>query len=180
MHFERYVWITALVRYFAVDAKTPAGAAAVLGALGVTQEDWTRAVDEFERPLVRGLVRGELDLAHRQAKELELARREILERAPTLDDVRARAALETSGERIADETAMMPLYLPDVILPFGGERRSETPAPAPRLSPARDAQDLEMTIDTPLSTLAPATPFTADVSEETVLQPSPFAKPRTP
>jgi hypothetical protein len=122
MHFERWVFIQALVELCA-RKKPPVATDEVFRALDIDAAAYTAADKHYRNIIVSGLRDGDLGPAKRYAAELEVHRRELAAKQPSLGDVtRAEKLVAPPAPPLdgsADDTAMLPLHVPSVVLPFG-------------------------------------------------------------
>lgn len=196
MHFERWVFIQALVELCA-RKKPPVATEEVFRALGIHTADYSAADRHYRENIVAGIRDGDLGPAKRYAAELEIHRRELAAKQPSLDVVtRAEKLVAPPAppvEGSPDETAMLPLHVPQVVLPFGGAT-SPNPAEIARpgvggsspttpvaLDVARASTvDCDETQAVDVSRLREALPFlrTAGPDEDTVPVGKPVGRPK--
>jgi hypothetical protein len=190
MHFERWVFLQALMEHCA-RKKPRVAPGEVLRALEIDTATYDAADQHYRSAIVDGVRDGDLGPARRYAAELEIHRREITAKQPSLEDIGraerlvAPPAPPSSGS--PDETAMLPLHVPNVVLPFGGAPEPSQRAPvhsSPSLPSApvvlRSAAmvpDCDETQAVDVSKLREALPFlSAGPDEDTV----PAGKPVRP
>jgi hypothetical protein len=141
--YERTVWILALLRYFTKTEQ--AGLGQILAALDLPEPDFHAARRRVEDDVAAGVARGDLTSATRLAEELGRAEKQIATTSPTLATLEALARAEGRGTKVtaaptlastaatsADETAVLPIFLPKAVMPFQpGRAAGPTAAPPP-------------------------------------------------
>ncbi len=196
MHFERWVFIQALVELCA-RKKPPVATEEVFRALGIHAADYNTADRHYREVIVAGIRDGDLGPAKRYAAELEIHRRELAAKQPSLDVVtRAEKLVAPPAppqQGSPDETAMLPLHVPNVVLPFGSAvsaaNRSDMARPdaggsAPGALAAGAAAaatiDCDETQAVDVSRLREALPFlrTAGPDEDTAVAGKPVRPPK--
>lgn len=196
MHFERWVFIQALVELCA-RKKPPLATEQVFRALDIDAAAYTAADRHYRHVIVSGLRDGDLGPAKRYAAELEIHRRELAAKQPSLEDVaRAKNLVAPPAppvEGSPDETAMLPLHVPQVVLPFGSATSpnpagiarpgvgGSSPAAPVALDVARASTvECDETQAVDVSRLREALPFlrTAGPDEDTVPAGKPVRRPK--
>ena len=177
MHFERWAFAQALMDYFAHAAPKHATPSDIIGAMGLDAEAYRAAQQHHEGRLLAEIAVENYALATEFAEIFSRARAHLRATKPTLDDLRESTRLAappappvtTDG---VDETALLPVFVPSVIVPFGGPKTAAkaVPASAP-LAPPRTAHIAppvvlpagadETVVAPPRVALKPALPFVA-------------------
>jgi hypothetical protein len=146
MQFERWAFAQALMDYFAHAAEKPATPAQVIEALGLDAKAYREAHAHHEKRILAGIAKHDLVFATQFADIFTRARAHVRATKPSLDDLRESTRLAAplppppiAGGDAADETALLPVHVPNVIVPFGGPRPIEM-KPAAQPPPAIAAQ----------------------------------------
>jgi hypothetical protein len=187
MHFERWAFAQALMDYFVNSADPPQSVADVIAALGMDASAYRLAHSVYEKQLLRSVSKGDLSLPRQFATIYTQAKADLAAKRPTLDEVRKGAQL--SGPRLAetpetggvDETVLLPVHVPAVVLPFAssatGASTSTQSAPrapsiarpsasAPRQHEAGEF-DQDATLMAPALVPTPALPFVGPSAADT-------------
>jgi hypothetical protein len=137
MHFERWVFAQALMDYFAHAAQKTAKPSEIIAALGLDAKTYAEAQAHHEARLMRGIATDDLSLATQFAEIFTRAKAHLRATKPTLDDLKASTRLAAPpappvSPDSVDETALLRVHVPNVVMPFGGPKATgPTPARPP-------------------------------------------------